>query len=69
MTSIAAEAQHPTSGDLWGTVVAVQANFYSVRLDPAPQGGQWSVSHLLCTRRARLKKSGSASDGGRSRAS
>jgi len=58
MTSIAAEAQHPTSGDLWGTVVAVQANFYSVRLDPAPQGGQWSVSHLLCTRRARLKKVG-----------
>ncbi|MDV3001321.1 MAG: Small ribosomal subunit biogenesis GTPase RsgA [Chroococcopsis gigantea SAG 12.99] len=36
-----------------GTVVAVQANYYGVRLDPQPE------SHLLlCTRRTRLKKIG-----------
>lgn len=40
-----------------GTVLAVQANFYQVQLDlmgdrPAP------LPHLLCTRRARLKKIG-----------
>jgi ribosome biogenesis GTPase / thiamine phosphate phosphatase len=39
-----------------GTVVAVQANYYHVRLDepPADGGADW----LLCTRRARLKKIG-----------
>lgn len=36
-----------------GTVVAVQANFYQVRLDQ-PIG----VQNLLCTRRTRLKKMG-----------
>ncbi|MEM1369557.1 MAG: small ribosomal subunit biogenesis GTPase RsgA [Cyanobacteria bacterium P01_H01_bin.15] len=44
---------------LWGTVVAVQANFYQVRLD----NGIVTITHLspelwLCTRRARLKKIG-----------
>jgi ribosome biogenesis GTPase / thiamine phosphate phosphatase len=36
-----------------GTVVAVQANFYQVRLDKCSGGG-----FLLCTRRTRLKKIG-----------
>ena len=39
--------------DLYGTVVAVQANFYQVRLDSAVMG-----ENLLCTRRARLQKIG-----------
>lgn len=38
---------------LLGTVLAVQANYYQVRLDV-----QKSAPHLLCTRRARLKKIG-----------
>ncbi|MEA5471231.1 small ribosomal subunit biogenesis GTPase RsgA [Spirulina sp. 06S082] len=37
-----------------GTVVAVQANFYRVRLDRVWEGHQF----LLCTRRSRLKKIG-----------
>lgn len=53
-----------SSGPLLGTVLAVQANFYQVRLDK-PEA--WSVesweenlqrSTLLCTRRTRLKKIG-----------
>jgi len=36
-----------------GTVIAVQANFYQVRL-----GQDFSCHYLLCTRRARLKKIG-----------
>ncbi|HAC63597.1 MAG TPA: ribosome small subunit-dependent GTPase A [Cyanothece sp. UBA12306] len=42
-----------------GTVVAVQANFYQVRLDKEtkPQHGS-EPSYLLCTRRTRLKKIG-----------
>ena len=63
------------SASLWGTVVAVQANYYSVRLNPiheATAASELAVaswidsdapilerpSHLLCTRRARLKKTG-----------
>ncbi len=42
------------SADLRGTVLAVQANFYRVRLD----GGDWPLPELLCTRRSRLKKIG-----------
>ena len=38
---------------LRGTVVAVQANFYRVRLEIASE-----IVHLLCTRRTRLKKIG-----------
>lgn len=40
----------------WGTVTAVQANFYRVRLDqpPTPTG----PDSLLCVRRALLKKTG-----------
>jgi ribosome biogenesis GTPase len=37
---------------LWGTVVAVQANFYKVKLD------KQAAKFLLCTRRTRLKKIG-----------
>jgi ribosome biogenesis GTPase / thiamine phosphate phosphatase len=40
------------STKLSGTVVAVQANFYQVRLDREPS------QDILCTRRARLKKLG-----------
>ncbi|ANV83521.1 ribosome small subunit-dependent GTPase A [Picosynechococcus sp. PCC 7003] len=40
-----------TPGNLQGTVTAVQANFYHVQL-------QAGAGHLLCTRRARLKKIG-----------
>ena len=51
----------------WGTVLAVQANFYWVRLDSQPSlPANWvhhdlknlSAVSLLCTRRARLKKIG-----------
>ncbi|HEY9642627.1 MAG TPA: small ribosomal subunit biogenesis GTPase RsgA [Coleofasciculaceae cyanobacterium] len=38
---------------LVGTVVAVQANYYWVQLDPSTPS-----THLLCTRRTRLKKIG-----------
>lgn len=43
-------------GPLWGTVTAVQANYYWVRLDPSDV--TWPTANLLCTRRARLKKVG-----------
>jgi ribosome biogenesis GTPase len=39
-----------------GTVVAVQANFYQVRLDLIET--ETEISYLLCTRRTRLKKIG-----------
>lgn len=41
--------------DWWGTVLAVQANFYLVQLDKPQQPPQ---ATLLCTRRSRLKKLG-----------
>lgn len=45
---------------LTGTVLAVQANFYRVRLDREREieGVGQEVRELLCTRRARLKKIG-----------
>ena len=46
---------------LVGTVLAVQANYYRVRLDPVTQSSITSVTPppiLLCTRRSRLKKIG-----------
>lgn len=45
---------------LLGTVVAVQANFYHVRLERGKQSQVMTVDNslLLCTRRARLKKIG-----------
>lgn len=53
-------------GDYWGTVVAVQANFYWVRVEaaatqntePDKAASQVPIAMLLCTRRARLKKVG-----------
>ena len=47
------EGSKPTSKPLWGTVVAVQANFYQVKLDSSD-----NAEFLLCTRRTRLKKIG-----------
>ncbi|MDX2229006.1 MAG: small ribosomal subunit biogenesis GTPase RsgA [Leptolyngbyaceae cyanobacterium bins.349] len=52
--------RQPVSSDLastplLGTVLAVQANFYLVKLDPIPSLPR---STLLCTRRSRLKKVG-----------
>ncbi|MGB5768361.1 MAG: ribosome small subunit-dependent GTPase, partial [Crocosphaera sp.] len=48
-----------TVSDIIGTVVAVQANFYQVRLDTTLTNyNQAKISHLLCTRRTRLKKIG-----------
>ncbi|NJR37593.1 MAG: small ribosomal subunit biogenesis GTPase RsgA [Leptolyngbyaceae cyanobacterium CSU_1_4] len=41
-----------------GTVVAVQANYYWVRLDTFIPSEAQGVDHLLCTRRSRLKKIG-----------
>lgn len=41
-----------------GTVLAVQANFYRVRLDRPEVDRVLEQSELLCTRRARLKKLG-----------
>lgn len=46
---------------LCGTVLAVQANFYQVRLDPTPAPTPYTLHpspFLLCTRRSRLKKLG-----------
>ncbi len=42
---------------LWGTVVAVQANFYQVKLAPNSDR-EIHLEYLLCTRRTRLKKIG-----------
>jgi ribosome biogenesis GTPase / thiamine phosphate phosphatase len=42
---------------IWGTVLAVQANYYRVGL--APEAGVlWPATELLCIRRSRLKKIG-----------
>ncbi|MBH8553937.1 small ribosomal subunit biogenesis GTPase RsgA [Nostocaceae cyanobacterium CENA357] len=48
------------NGQLLGTVVAVQANFYKVQLDVGNQEINFPLgsSFLLCTRRTRLKKIG-----------
>ncbi|MGF1458646.1 MAG: small ribosomal subunit biogenesis GTPase RsgA [Leptolyngbyaceae cyanobacterium] len=58
MASPVTGANSSTVDALSGTVVAVQANYYSVRLD----GEAWQLAStppvLLCTRRARLKKVG-----------
>lgn len=43
---------------LSGTVTAVQANFYQVRLAKVQQVQEKSIQYLLCTRRTRLKKIG-----------
>ena len=44
---------------LWGRVVAVQANFYRVRLDNKVRvNPELAWQYLLCTRRTRLKKIG-----------
>jgi ribosome biogenesis GTPase / thiamine phosphate phosphatase len=43
--------------ELWGTVVAVQANFYQVKLEHHPEA-ELTAKFLLCTRRSRLKKIG-----------
>ncbi|MBF2019130.1 MAG: small ribosomal subunit biogenesis GTPase RsgA [Hydrococcus sp. C42_A2020_068] len=48
--------QTQNSSGLLGTVVAVQANFYRVRLE-RPEGENYP-QYLLCTRRTRLKKIG-----------
>ena len=42
---------------LWGTVVAVQANFYQVKL-ASNCDRKNGIEYLLCTRRTRLKKIG-----------
>ncbi|EAZ93119.1 small ribosomal subunit biogenesis GTPase RsgA [Crocosphaera chwakensis] len=48
-----------TVSDILGTVIAVQANFYQVRLDqPLEDHNNTLIHHLLCTRRTRLKKIG-----------
>ena len=46
------EADRISDRDLIGTVVAVQANFYQVKLETL------EAQFLLCTRRTRLKKIG-----------
>lgn len=43
--------------ELWGTVVAVQANFYHVKLEHHLEA-KFTAKFLLCTRRSRLKKIG-----------
>lgn len=53
-----------STGDLCGTVVAVQANFYQVQLEDISTPNLGNCAHslgnstLLCTRRTRLKKIG-----------
>ena len=44
------------TGQLVGTVLAVQANFYRVQMDESVIGSDPLI--LLCTRRTRLKKIG-----------
>lgn len=49
----------PTQNPLWGTVLAVQANFYKVRLEVQVEQETPTLPQiLLCTRRTRLKKIG-----------
>lgn len=57
--------QADDTSQLSGTVISIQANFYQVQLDAASLPGSNDSSansgdpnHLLCTRRARLKKTG-----------
>ncbi len=59
MTSSTADFPALTGGELLGTVIAVQANYYLVQFqaDIFDQR-QLPASRLLCTRRARLKKVG-----------
>jgi ribosome biogenesis GTPase / thiamine phosphate phosphatase len=45
----------PLSQPPWGTVLAVQANYYRVRLST---DSVWPTEELLCIRRSRLKKIG-----------
>lgn len=53
------EAAYDLDAPLVGTVLAVQANYYHVRLDTADVREQAGTPRsLLCTRRARLKKIG-----------
>ncbi|MBD2663359.1 putative ribosome biogenesis GTPase RsgA [Richelia sinica FACHB-800] len=47
-----------TNGQLLGTVLAVQANFYRVQLDTLGVDNELHSPMLLCTRRTRLKKIG-----------
>lgn len=62
MDSARPVSETPLGQTLWGTVLAVQANFYHVRLDipPLRRVGDpgLPLEALLCTRRARLKKMG-----------
>ena len=64
MTPPSFAGQPAAPGALWGTVTAVQANYYSVRLARAASSGQAVAGvadrpkALLCTRRARLKNVG-----------
>ncbi len=52
-------ASHSTLSRPLGTVIAVQANFYQVRLDqPSQATNDQETFSLLCTRRTRLKKIG-----------
>lgn len=48
----------PEVTPLVGTVLAIQANYYHVQLDPIAVEVPNPVSSLLCTRRSRLKKLG-----------
>lgn len=56
-----AETSSPETLPVMGTVLAVQANFYFVQIDPPPQPQATELAwrdSLLCTRRSRLKKIG-----------
>lgn len=52
--------QYALPTNLYGTVLAVQANYYWVQLDQAVKlnEGTEAIASLLCTRRSRLKKIG-----------
>lgn len=52
MVPIAPDSNSSATSSLWGTVVAVQANYYWV----SPDFSRSPESRILCTRRARLKK-------------
>ncbi|WP_035990287.1 small ribosomal subunit biogenesis GTPase RsgA [Leptolyngbya sp. KIOST-1] len=54
---VASRANGDDAASPQGLVIATQANYYRVRLDAAP-GSTPAETVLLCTRRARLKKTG-----------
>lgn len=52
------QTDYTTTDETWGVVVAVQANYYWVKLNPEAAPFPDAPAQLLCYRRSRLKKIG-----------